>query len=113
MALYLYYPDPKDAFEEIFTARTNSLYALNVGNREEAIRQVQHWDLLTRKLQVGVFIRTGRMDKEVAEVTEDLREWLEKLRNALLAGNLTEARELVPNVDEAYRKCRAAYDTHS
>ena len=33
--------------------------------------------LVTRKLQVGVFIRTGRMDAEATEATEDLRERLE------------------------------------
>jgi predicted MarR family transcription regulator len=85
---------------------------VKTGHKEEAIRKIQHWDLLTRKLQVGVFIRSGRMDSEVTQVTEDLRERLEDLRDALLADNLTEAREeLLPKVEEAYRRCRSVYET--
>src|SRR5262249_49118249 len=53
----------------------------------------RHWDLLTRKLQVGAFIRTGGPGPEATKHTENLRERLEELRDALLAGNLSEARE--------------------
>ena len=62
--------------------------------------------MLTRKLQVGVFIRTGRMDPEVTEVTEDPYERLAALRDALLSGNLTEAKERLPRVEEADKRCR-------
>jgi hypothetical protein len=108
-ALYIYYPAPKQAFEEITQARIGAIVAVRTGNREEAIRQIQHWDLLTRKLQVGVFIRTGRMDPEATRLTEDLRERLEDLRDALLAGHLDEAKGMIPKVEEAYRNCRNAY----
>ena len=108
--LYLYYPAPKEAFDQIVQVRTSAIYAVKLGHKEEAIRQIQQWDLLTRKLQVGVFIRTGRMDPEVTQVTEDLRERLEDLRDALLADNLSEAKDdHLPKVEEAYRRCREAY----
>ena len=113
VALYIYYPAPKEAFDEIVRVRADAEVAVRTGHQEEAIRQIQQWDLLTRKLQVGVFIRTGRMDAEVTKVTEDLRERLEELRDALLAGNVAEAKEMLPRVEEAYRLCRAAYDTKS
>jgi uncharacterized protein len=113
VALFIYYPAPKEAFDEIAMIRTVAIVAVRTGNKEEAIRRIQQWDLLTRKLQVGVFIRTGRMDPEVTKVTEDLRERLEELRDTLLAGNVTEAKEMLPKVEEAYRRCRAAYDTNS
>jgi uncharacterized membrane protein YraQ (UPF0718 family) len=113
VALYIYYPAPKEAFAEIVQVRAEAESAVRSGHQEEAIRQIQHWDLLTRKLQVGVFIRTGRMDAAATEVTEDLRERLEELRDALLAGQLTEAKEILPKVEEAYRRCRAAYATNS
>jgi hypothetical protein len=111
VALYLYYPAPKEAFAEIVRVRADAEVAVSTGHKEEAIRQIQQWDLLTRKLQVGVFIRTGKMVPEVTKVTEDLRERLEELRDALLAGDLAAAKQKVPQVEEAYRRCRAAYDT--
>jgi uncharacterized protein len=113
VALYIYYPAPKEAFDEIVRVRTEAITAVRTGHTEEAIRQIQHWDLLTRKLQVGVFIRTGKMNAEVTKITEDLRERLEELRDALLAGNVSEAKEMLPKVEEAYHRCRTAYDTQS
>lgn len=111
MALYIYYPAPQQAFAEILQVRAEALVAVRAGHKEEAIRQIEHWDLLTRKLQVGVLIRTGRMeDPEVTKATEDLRERLEELRDALLADNLPEAKGQVPRVEAAYRRCRAAYE---
>jgi uncharacterized protein len=108
-ALYVYYPAPPDAFAEIVRVRADAEVAVRTGHREEAVRQVQYWDLLTRKLQVGVFIRTGKMDAETGKATEDLRERLEDLRDALLANELGRAKELLTPVEEAYRKCRDSY----
>jgi uncharacterized membrane protein YraQ (UPF0718 family) len=109
VALYVYYPAARDTFEEIRQVRANAWSAVHGGNKEEAIRQVQHWDLLTRKLQVGVFIRTGRRDPEATRLTEDLRERLEDVRDALLAGKVSEAKEMMPAAEAAHRKCREAY----
>jgi uncharacterized protein len=109
VALYIYYPAPKEAFAEIIRVRADAVLAVNTGHKEEAIRQIQQWDLLTRKLQVGAFIRTARMDTNITQVTEDLRERLEELRDALLADNLAEAKGLLRKVEAAYRKCRDAY----
>ncbi|MFO0878232.1 MAG: permease [Gemmataceae bacterium] len=109
VALYIYYPDQKQAFEEIVRVRADAMSAVRAGKKEEATRQLQLWDLLTRKLQVGVFLRTGKMDPEVGKATEDLRERLEELRDALLADDLVAARDLLVPVEEAYRKCRQHY----
>lgn len=109
VALYIYYPDPDQAFAEIVQVRTEAVVAVRTGKKDEAIRRIQQWDLLTRKLQVGVFIRTGTMDAETGKATEDLRERLEELRDALLADDLAKAKELLAPVEEAYRKCRHCY----
>lgn len=109
VALYVYYPAPKEAFDEIVRVRTEAVTAVRSGHTEEAIRQIHHWDLLTRKLQVGVFIRTGTMDAETGAATEELRERLEDLRDAILANDLGKAKELLAPVEEAYRRCRDRY----
>ena len=109
VALYIYYPDTTQSFTDIVQVRAEALIAVRTGNKDEAIRRIQRWDLLTRKLQVGVFIRTGQMDAETGKLTEDLRERLEELRDALLADDLDKARELVDPVEQAYRKFRDRY----
>jgi uncharacterized membrane protein YraQ (UPF0718 family) len=108
VALYLYYPSPRDAFTDIGRVRADALVAVRTGRVDEAVRQIGQWDLLTRKLQVGILIRTGRMDPEVNQLADDLRECLEKVRDALLAGHRDEAVGLLPKVEAAYLKCRNA-----
>lgn len=108
VALFIYYPAPREAFADIVTARVEALTAARSGNKEEAIRQLERWDLLTRKLQVGVFIRGSRPDPEKTAIVEDLRERIEDLRDALLAGDQSQVLELIPVVEAAYRKCRDA-----
>jgi len=49
------------------------------------------------------------MDAEAGKATEDLREELEELRDALLADDLAKAKEMLPKVEAAYRKCRDSY----
>jgi uncharacterized membrane protein YraQ (UPF0718 family) len=111
VALYIYYPAPPEAFAEINRVRVEALTAVNSGHKEEAIRQLQNWDLLTRKLQVGVFLRTGRMNAEATKAAEQLRESLENLRDELLAGRLEEAKTLVPQVQNEYWNCREAFQS--
>lgn len=89
--------------------RTEAESAIITGNKEEAIRQIHHWDLLTRKVQVGVYIRTGHWDQEQYTLTDDFREELEKLRDLILEGDMAAAKKMLPAVDEAYKKCRQTY----
>jgi len=109
VALYIYYPDTQQAFAEIVRVRADAITAVRSGKKDEAIRQIEHWDLLTRKLQVGVFIRTGRMDAEAGKATEELRERLEELRDAMLANDVEKAKQMLPTVEEAFRECRKCY----
>ena len=109
VGLYIYYPTPKDTFGEMFQVHAEAWVAIRTGKKEEAIRQIHHLDLLTRKLQVGAFIRTGKMEPEAGEAAEDLRERLEELRDTLLAGDIDGAKAMLPKVEEAYHKCRDAY----
>ena len=105
VALYIYYPAPKEAFEEILRVRTEAITAVRTGHKEEAIRQIQHWDLLTRKLQVGVFIRTGKMDAETGKATEDLREGAWRICGTpCWRTTSTRQRELLAAVEEAYQE---------
>jgi hypothetical protein len=111
VALYIYYPNVHDGFEEIVRVRADALTAVRSGHKEEAIRQIERWDLLSRKVQVGVFLRTGRLLDNQAQATQALRDLLEKLRDALLANDLPAAKEMIIKVEEAHRACRATYES--
>jgi hypothetical protein len=109
VALYVYYPAPKETFDEMTRVHADAFVAARTGKTEEAVRQIHRLDLLTRKLQVGALIRTGEMDTEAGKAAEDFRERLEEVRDALLANDVAGAKAMLPKVEEAYRKCRDAY----
>jgi hypothetical protein len=87
-------------------------------NKEEAIRRIEEWDLLARKLQVGVFIRKWGLSEEQTKAAEDLRERLEEMRDLLrdrsehAEEKAKEAQGMVNSkgaVIEAYAECKNRY----
>jgi uncharacterized membrane protein YraQ (UPF0718 family) len=110
VGVYVYYPAPQLALIEISDARTTGEINVRTWNREEALRQIERWDLLTRKLQIAVFIRTGRWDPKQAEICDDLRERLEQLRDLVLADEVKEAKKHLMKVEASYRQFRTVYE---
>jgi len=109
VGLYIYYPDAPAGFQEIVKVRADAMVAVQSGNKEEAIRQLRLLDLLTRKVQVGVFLRTMKWDPRIAALTEDYREQLESIRDALLADDQVLARKLGFQAEAGYRAFKAAF----
>ena len=108
VGLYLYYPNSYEAFEDMTRIKADAMGAVRYGNREEAIRQLEAMDLLTRKLQVGIFLRQWRLDPAVAKTAEDLRERLEEIRDNLIAENKEAAVTGIILAEQAFRSLRAA-----
>ncbi len=106
---YVYYPAPRDIFREMHSVRAEALVSVISGKRHDAIRQLEDWDLLTRKLEVGVVIRAGSLDDEAHRKAEELRDGLEDMRDNVLAGRMDEARKLQDRVERLYTDCRAAF----
>ena len=107
---YLYYPDPPTAFEEMSGPRARALSGLISGaSKEEVVRDIRTWDDVTRKLEVGVWLRHGRLDDGARQRSEELRERLEEVRDAFKDGQDAQARAMGPAVEKAYQRCRQAY----
>lgn len=109
VALFIYYPAPQDVFEEMTRVRADTWVAVRSQRGEEAVRLIERWDLLTRKLQVGDFLRTGRVDDEAVQKIVTLRESLEQLRDVLLDHELEKGKNLLDEIEKAYRQCRDHY----
>ena len=106
---YVYYPPPEQVFAHLSQVRANAVVAVRLGSRDEAIRDLELMDLLTRKLQVGVYIRTGGLPAEARKAADDLREAIEDLRDLLLAGKLDQGKERLKVIEDQYQACRRAY----
>ena len=109
VSAYIYYPPRRQVFAEMAMIRADAWVAVRGNRQEEAIRRLEQGDLLTRKLQVGELLRKMRYDEEAAKKTDDLREAMEKVRDALLAGETEEAKVLFQEVEKNYQACREAH----
>jgi hypothetical protein len=108
---YLYYPDRTQCLDEMTAVHADAGVAVRTDKTDEAIRHLERWDLLTRKLQVGVYIRDFKVTPDQARTADELREALEEVRDLMLAGDPDPAKkkELVEDLEKKYRACRDAY----
>lgn len=109
---YVYYPDRDQCMDQMFATYADARVAVNTGKTEEAIRHLELWDQLVRKLEVGVYLRNFGVTGEQAKTAEELRESIEAVRDELLANNADAAQQkFKAEIDPAYRACKAAYPT--
>ena len=60
---YTYYPAPQEALEQVTTANLETLSAALTGNRKQAEHWIPIYADWVRKLQVGVYLRTGTLSE--------------------------------------------------
>lgn len=91
---YAYYPDRKTTVDDMVREKTEAQVAVNTRRLADAARHLEELDLLSRKLEVGVFLRTGRGTPERAMAAERFRTTVEEVRDALRAGEGERAKRL-------------------
>jgi hypothetical protein len=107
---YVYYPDRDQCMDQMFSVYAEASVAVRTGKTEEAIRHLEQWDQLVRKLEVGVYLRNFEVSREQSKAAENLREAIEVVRDELLAKNTDAAiQNFKAGVEPAYRDCKAAY----
>jgi len=107
---YVYYPERDQCMDQMFAVYAEAAVAVNTGKAEEAIRHLEQWDQLVRKLEVGTYLRNFKVTTEQSKTAEDLREAIEEVRDELLAKNAEGAKQKFKSgVDPAYKSCKAAY----
>jgi len=58
---YAFYPSREECFEEIRFIRADALSAANSGDYEHAKFWIPRWDEWSRRMEVGVYLRSGRV----------------------------------------------------
>ena len=106
---YIYYPDRNRCFDEMQAVYAETFVAIKTKRADEAIRQLEHWDLLVRKLEVGEYLRAGRVSREQSQTAANLREMLEELRDHLLAGQADQASTLLPELQKIFHDLKTAF----
>ena len=89
--------------------KANYLVAVQTGDTFEAVKEIEAYDNLTRKLQVGHFLRNWELDEFQQTKAKVLRGRLEELKDFVEEGNFDDAKEMSHRVSNAHRRCRAAF----
>jgi uncharacterized protein len=106
---FAYYPSPREIFDEMTILRGEVLSAALSGNQKHAAHFIPVWDDWTRRLQVGTFLRQGRLGSYRRMKAKVFRDRLEFLKHAVEEGDRDEARELVQAVQRTYGRMRMVY----
>ena len=89
--------------------KANYFVAIQTKDATEAVQEIEVYDNLTRKLQVGHFLRNWELDEFQQTKAKVLRGRLEELKDLVEEGNFEEAKDMSMRVSSAHRRCRAAF----
>lgn len=107
---YAYYPPPSEIFEELRVAKGEALSGSRSGETAHAEYWIDVYQEWTRKLEVGLFLRTGHVSEYQHWKARLVREHLEMLKHAAEDGEKEEARKWVSKIQRSHRRMRAAFE---
>lgn len=106
---FVYYPAPKEVFDEMSILRAEVLTAALSGDRKHAEHFLPAWADWTRRLEVGTFLRERTLSPYRKAKAKVFRDRLELLKHAVEEGDREETREFVAQVSRAYGRMRQAF----
>ena len=106
---FIYYPPPEVTLRDLRDIRGDALVYARQHKAPMAVKSIERYDELTRKLQVGYYLRHGTPDEFQRLRAKALRGWLEQLKDVLEAGEFDRVRPLATRVFETHRRCEAAF----
>ena len=109
LGCYVYYPPPADTIEDMTMTKANYFVAIQTCDAAEAVKEIEVYDNLTRKLQVGHFLRNWELDEYQQTKAKVLRGRLEELKDLVEEGNFEGAKAMSMRVSNAHRRCREAF----
>lgn len=106
---FLYYPSPGELLPDMTTVNTECVLSAKNQDWEAAEKWIQFNDDLSRRLEVGVFLRNGLVGEFQKAKAQTFRDKLDVLRHAVEEKDTTNIQELAFDVDKAYRRLSQSY----
>ena len=110
---FVFFPPPSETLEDMKNAKIETLSAAISRDVEGAVKSISRYDDLTRKLQVGFYLRELTITDYQQAKARVLRGRLEQLKDALEAGEFDRVTELKNRVSDAHRRVRKAFESSS
>lgn len=109
LGCYLYYPPPAVVLDDMNRLRADIHASLAAGHREETMRYLRRYDDLTRRLEIGVFLRSWKLDEASRKETENLRLALEEVFDHLQEGDVVLARQSYTRIHSLQKRVQEAF----
>ncbi len=109
LGCYVYYPPPSDTLEDMALVKATYSVAIQTSDANEAVKAIEVYDNLTRKLQVGHFLRKWELDEFQQTKAKVLRGRLEELKDLVEEGAFEDAKQMSFRVSNAHRRCKQAF----
>ncbi|MEM9352311.1 MAG: permease [Planctomycetota bacterium] len=107
---FIFYPAPEETLEEMRYVRADLWSYAASKDVENTGRCIQRYDDLTRRLQVGYYLRTLTLTEFQQSKARVLRGRLEQLKDVVEAGEFDRVRELNTRVSDAHQRVREAFE---
>lgn len=107
---FVFFPAPSETLEDLAMVRADALSYATSRDTENAVKSIARYDDLTRKLQVGYYLRNLRLDEFQQARARVLRGRLEQLKDVVEAGDFERVPDLNRRISEAHRRVREAFD---
>ncbi|MDB5391025.1 MAG: putative permease [Planctomycetaceae bacterium] len=107
---FAYYPAPGETLDELNLAQTEALTAAMTGQREHALHWIPICEGWNRRLQVGTYLRRGRLSEYHRMKARVLGDKLEELEHMIENDDSPdEIRKHIANTSRAYGRLSRAY----
>ncbi|MCA9186516.1 MAG: hypothetical protein R3E01_32235 [Pirellulaceae bacterium] len=109
LGCYVYYPPPSEILEELRIVNTEVATSSLTQDRDTALYWIPVYDDWTRKLQVSLYLRGESLTPYRRAKAQILRSKLESLEHGIQSKEDEDLRQLGLDVDQAFRRMRAAF----
>lgn len=107
--VYIYYPPPKELFNEMSSVKADALSALNSRDWPVANRELGRWDYHFAKLPMAAALRGGARKPEHSREVAEARRILTELRIAAQQRREEAIVPLIVQIRVSYDACRECY----
>jgi uncharacterized membrane protein YraQ (UPF0718 family) len=106
---YMYYPAPRDILPDLRVLNVEAVAAARTKDWEAANKWISFCDNLSRRVEVGVYLRNGSVSEFKTGKARIYREKLDELKMAVDTRDQESAKELGMEVQNACRRMRDAF----
>ena len=106
---YLYYRTPASMLSDLSAINANCVLAAKTGDWEAVEKWVVYCDDLSRRMEVGVLLRTGSVSEFKRAKARAYREKLDELRDDIVAGQTANVQEQAMDLSNSYLQLSAAF----